>query len=217
MSGRWAKILDWLESHSRWHQLRAFGSSNLVRASVLMPVGYMLLLNDNVHQYLTMKDDGWILDHLRLSGVWRIWLLFYGSFFLAAATILYSSLCPDEIKRYASEFEMADREAAHQLNLGQLERVQNNLRKLYQNLSHWENSALDSTRPVPYLDLNAIIAKEAALSVFLIHQWMIRDLQRRPIRIFNYVLFAVGLSLLALPAIFTFLQVTWLGARRLLT
>ena len=83
----WAVTVDWLESHSRWNQLKALGSSNLVRASVLMPAfGYMLLLNDQVHQYLTIKYDGWLLKYL--PNVWRIWLLFYGSFFLATATIL---------------------------------------------------------------------------------------------------------------------------------
>jgi hypothetical protein len=103
------KIADWLESHSRWNQLRELGSSNLVRASVLMPAfGYMLLLNVNIHQYLAVKYDGWVLSHLHVPSVWRIWMLFYGSFLLALATIVYSYFCPDEVKRYASAFEMAD-------------------------------------------------------------------------------------------------------------
>ena len=105
------KIADWLKSHSRWNQLRELGSSNLVRASVLMPAfGYMLLLNENIHQYLTVKYDGWVFSHLHVASVWRIWMLFYGSFLLALATIVYGYFCPDEVKRYASAFEMADGE-----------------------------------------------------------------------------------------------------------
>jgi len=179
--------------------------------------GYILLLNDNVHQYLTVKYDGWLLDHLHLPGVWRIWLLFYGSFLLAAATILYSSMCPDEIKRYASAFEMADGETEHQLNLNQFEQVRNNLKRLYENLSRWEKSVLDSTKPALHLDQGSIGNLKATLSNFLIRQWTIRDLQRRALRICIYALFAVGLGLLAVPAIFTFLQVTWLGVRQLFT
>ena len=37
--------------------------------------GYILLLNENVHQYLTIKYDGWLLHYL--PSVWRVWLLFY--------------------------------------------------------------------------------------------------------------------------------------------
>jgi hypothetical protein len=75
-----------------------------VRASVLMPAfGYMLLLNDNVHRYLTIKYDGWLLNYL--PSIWRIWFLFYGSFFLAAATIVYSYFCPISIKHYRSPYE----------------------------------------------------------------------------------------------------------------
>jgi len=218
MSRQWSKIIDWLECHSRWHQLRALGSSNLVRASVLMPAfGYILLLNDNVHQYLTVKYDGWLLDRLHLPGVWRIWLLFYGSFFLAAATILYSLMCPDEIKRYASAFAMADGETEHQLNLNQFEQVRDNLKGLYKNLSRWEKPVLDPTKPALHLDGGSIGNAKAALSTYLIRQWTIRKMQRRALRICIYALFAVGHGLLAVPAILTFLQVSWLAVRHLFT
>ena len=126
--------------------------------------GYILLLNDNVHQYLTVKYDGWLIEHLHLPGVWRIWLLFYGSFLLAAATILYSSFCPDEIKRYPSAFEMADGETEHQYNLGQFKIVQDNLGKLYANLSKWESSVLISTKPALHLVEGNIGDPRAALS-----------------------------------------------------
>jgi hypothetical protein len=47
-----------LEARSRWSELRDLGQSNLVKASVLMPVfGYLLLLNEHVHQYLTILYD----------------------------------------------------------------------------------------------------------------------------------------------------------------
>jgi hypothetical protein len=140
--------------------------------------------------------------------------LFYGSFFLAAATILYSLFSPDEIKRYASAFEMADGETKHQMNLGQFSTVQNSLKTLYENLSNWESSVLSATIPVFDPDPSPATNRVAVLSGYFIRQWTIRNLQRRVMRIIIYLLFAAGLSLLALPAIFTFLQVTWLAVTR---
>jgi predicted membrane channel-forming protein YqfA (hemolysin III family) len=178
--------------------------------------GYILLLNANVHQYLTVKYDDWLLTHLHLPGVWRIWLLFYGSFFLAAATILYSFFCPEEIKRYTSSFEMADRETDHHINLGQFKAVQANLNKLYDDLSDWQSSIVNSTKPtIAGVAQSSIGNANAALSVSLISLWTIRDLQRRAMRIFIYLLFALGLGLLAIPAIFTFVQVSLLAIRQL--
>ena len=99
---------------------------------------------------------------------------------------------------------MADGETEHQYNLGQFKIVQDNLRKLYANLSKWESSVLISTKPALHLVEGNIGDPRAALSTYLIRQWTIRDLQRRAMRIFIYALFAAGLSLLALPAVFTF-------------
>src|SRR5258708_31939217 len=97
----------WLELKSRWSELRALGQSGLVRASVLMPAfGYILLLNEDVHQHLTIKMDGWLLQYL--PSIWRVWLLFYATFALAIGSIIFSGRCPAQIKGYASAFGMAD-------------------------------------------------------------------------------------------------------------
>lgn len=157
---------DWLERHSRWNQLKALGSSNLVRASVLMPAfGYMLLLNQQAHQYLTIKYDGWLLNYL--PNVWRIWLLFYGSFFLAAATILYSAFCPQEVKRYMSAFEMADAEAKHQYNLSQSSLVQHEVRKIYLEMAPWMVSYFDMEGMNHEADVSTFANPEAHLSKYL--------------------------------------------------
>jgi hypothetical protein len=208
------RALEWLEQHSRWKDLKTLGSSNLVRASVLMPAfGYMLLLNENVHQYLTVKYDGWLLKYL--PNVWRIWLLFYGSFFLAAATVLYSVFCPPEVKQYSSAFEMAEMEAKHQINLRQASVVQDRVKWLWDQMPLWM---------VPYFDANNINFKDEVynredpagyLSQFCLLQWMILDMWHRGIRCCLFVLYAIGLALIAIPAVFTFLQVTWIPVKHL--
>jgi hypothetical protein len=50
--------------------------------------GYILLLNNNVHQYLTLKFDGWLLHYL--PSIWRVWLLFYSTFSLAIGSLIFS-------------------------------------------------------------------------------------------------------------------------------
>ena len=53
------RAVHWLEARSRWSQLKSLGGSSIVRASVFMPAfGYILLLNENVHHFLTVKYDG---------------------------------------------------------------------------------------------------------------------------------------------------------------
>jgi hypothetical protein len=175
--------------------------------------GYMLLLNEQVHQYLTIKYDGWILKYL--PDVWRIWLLFYGSFFLATATVLYSAFCPREIKNYSSQFEMADAEATHHFNINEASLVQQHARRIYLQMPRWMMSYFDMNGMNREADVATFENPEAYLSKFLILQWLIQNMQLRGLRIFLYLLFAIGLSLIAVPAAFTFLQVTSIPVRHL--
>jgi hypothetical protein len=130
----------WLEARSRWSELRNLGQSNLVKASVLMPVfGYLLLLNEHVHAYLTIQFDGdWPFN--RLPSIWRIWMLFYGSFFLAMGSILFASFCPVEIKRYPSAFYLVDTERPHLTAHGQTQQIADKLTALYGGMSTWQKS-----------------------------------------------------------------------------
>src|SRR5882724_1728805 len=208
-----SRHLDWLDEHSRWSKLKTLGSSNLVRASVLMPAfGYMLLLNENVHQYLTIKYDGWLLNFL--PNVWRIWLLFYGSFFLAAATILYTMFCPPEVKAYQNGYAMAELEAKHYLNMNEAQLIQNRVKWLYDNMPRWMFSYFDSSGLNFKTSLTGFTNPTGYLSQFFIHQWMILDMWHRGLRCGLYVLYVIGLALIAVPAIFTFLQVTWIPVKR---
>ncbi|MGJ5037926.1 hypothetical protein ACQR13_27755 [Bradyrhizobium sp. HKCCYLRH3059] len=173
----------------------------------------MLLLNDQVHQYLAVKYDGWLLNYL--PNVWRIWLLFYGSFSLAAATILYSAFCPQEVKLYSSAFEMADAEAKHHFNINEASIVQRETRAMYLQMPRWMYSYFDMNNMNHEIDVGTFPNPEAYLSKFLILRWRIQDMQRRGLRILLYVLFSVGLSLIGVPAALTFLQVTSIPLRNL--
>lgn len=210
------QLLSFLEDHSRWIRLRALGNSGLVRSSVLMPAfGYILLLNDSVQTYLTIKYDGWLLNYL--PATWRIWLLFYGSFALAIASLLFAWRCPQEIKRYESSFVMADAETEHQSRLGQLEACQAKLIALYAGLSKWEGDLHGRTRPET-LDRasHSFADKSHDIAIWMVHQWQIRNIQQPHLRMFILCLFWIGFILLAIPAVWTLILVTIVAARRLI-
>jgi hypothetical protein len=211
----------WLETSSRWSLLRDLGQSNLVRASVLMPVfGYLLLLNEHVHDYLIIRYDGdWPFN--RLPSIWRVWMLFYGSFLLAMGSILFAWCCPVVIKRYASAFSLADTERPHLTAHNQTPQIADKLKSLYSSMSKWESSLFLRPRLKPEQShLGAGTSPELQTGdhwgLGLIHIWEVNDIKRPILRIVIFSLFRVGLILLAIPAGLTFLQVTLLLAKHLL-
>lgn len=211
--GRLLQLRDWLEEHSRWNELRALGNSNLVKASVLMPAfGYMLLLNDNVHSYLTIKYDGWLLGYL--PSIWRIWLLFYGSFFLAAGTLLYAWYCPVPVKRYAFGFAMADAEWEHHLNLNQLEMILGELRLACARMTPLEKTFWPDLRVGDEDPFWPGMTGKMRASNTLVYIWNVANTSSFKLRVTVFVLLWSGLFLVGLPAVFTFLQVTALAFTR---
>jgi hypothetical protein len=210
--------VSWLETRSRWSELRDLGQSNLVKASVLMPVfGYLLLLSEHVHYYL--YDTNWPFGHL--PSMWRVWMLFYGSFLLAMGSILFAWCCPVEIKRYASAYSLADTERPHLTAQNQTQQIADKLAALYAGMSRWESSLFLRPRVRPDLpNLGAGTSPELQTgdqwSLGLIHIWEVKDIERPTLRILILSLFRTGLSLVAIPAAFTVMQVTLLLGKHLL-
>jgi hypothetical protein len=186
-----------------------------------MPVfGYLLLLNEHVHHYLIIQYDAeWPFNYL--PSMWRVWMLFYGSFLLAIGSILFAWRCPVEIKRYVSAFSLADTERPHLTAHNQTQEIAEKLKALYGSMSEWENSIFVRPRLKPDLDnLGAGTSDELRTGdqwgLGLIHIWEVNDIRCPQFRIIIFSLFRLGLFLLAVPAVFTFLQVTLLLAKRLL-
>jgi hypothetical protein len=215
-------MIDWLEIRSRWSKLRELGQSNLVRSSVLMPAfGYLLLLNDQIHGFLVIKYDvGWPLRYL--PSLWRIWLLFYGSFFLAIASILFSWRCPSEIKRYASPIDLVEAEI-REVNYSKIfqDRFAKRLGRLYSGMSQWENSLFKLPKLKPDLpNLGASTTPELQTGdhwgLGLNHIWTVSDIKRPIWRIAIFILFWAGLLCVGFPAAVTFAQVTLVATKHLI-
>lgn len=209
------RICNWFEARSRWSKLRNLGQSSLVRASVLMPVlGHLLLLNEHVHQFLTIQHDAdWPFNSLH--PMWRVWMLYYGSAILAAGSMLFAWQCPAVIKDYASDYKMVEAERDHLVAHNLTGQIAKDLQTLYQGMSAWENALFTLPRLKPdQPNLGAGTAPELTTSdqwgLGLIHIWTANDIKHPQLRIVSFFLFGTGLVLLAIPAIFTFLQVTLL-------
>jgi hypothetical protein len=213
--------LTWLETHSRWSQLRALGQSNLVRASVLMPVlGILLLFNETVQQYLTIRyDPSWPFNYL--PSMWRIWMLYYGGCVLAVASLVFSWRCPAEIKQYASSFMMADAERHHYTSHRLTDIISKRLNDLYSGLSTREESItktfasprLKPDQPNLGVGSSPDLQSGDQWGLGLIRIWELNDIKRPKTRIAVYLLFRAGLVLVSIPAIVTFVQVTLIAVR----
>jgi len=116
-----------------------------------MPVfGYLLLLNEHVHSFIVIQyDAGWPFSYL--PSLWRVWLLFYGTFFLAMGSMLFSWQCPSEIKRYASPFALVDTERSHLTANQFTPQIADKLATLYEGMSRWESSLFELPRLKPEL------------------------------------------------------------------
>jgi hypothetical protein len=175
--------------------------------------GYMLLLNENVHQYMTIKYDGWLLKYL--PSVWRIWFLFYGSFFLSIATILFNYFGHPDFKRYETPYQKSEAESEQVLRMGGLQGTANELRTEYANLTEREKELFTLDAP----DLNNLVGDDVArlknISQCLILSYLLRSVKRPALRGLIYILFRLGLMLIAIPAMFTFGQVSLIVVKRI--
>jgi len=168
--------------------------------------GYLLLINEHLHRLL--------------PSLWRVWLLFYGSFSLALGAILFAFLCPIQIKRYESEYSYVDTERPHLTAHGLTPQIADELRLLYRRMSKWEASIFGMPRLEPDLpNLGAGTRDDLRTGdqwgLGLIHIWRLNDIKYPRLRITILLLFWAGLILLAIPAGITFLQVTHLLWRQL--
>jgi hypothetical protein len=142
-------------------------------------------------------------------------VVIYGSFFLAIASILYSFFCPTEIKNYDSAYEMSDHQSEHDVRLKRFEEIKYTVQSYFASLTELERS-LAVAEP-DYKPLGIPGGQLEKISELLLYQWGVKNITSPRLRIFIFLLFWTGLSVIAIPAIFTFAQVTGLLVTRVLS
>jgi hypothetical protein len=112
-----------------------------------------------------------------------------------------------------SEIEMLSSSEKHTLNLNEARVVQDRVKWLNDNMPLWMFPYFHAADLDFEGDVHQRMDPVGHLSSFYIHQWMILNMWHRGLRCSLYILYAVGLALIAFPAATTFLQVTWIPVK----
>lgn len=194
------------DAYSRWHRLRGLGNSSLVRLSLLMPViGYLILLNKSVGEHLQLdpRIAIWLSD-----SPFRLLLIYYGTFLVAAGSAIYALWCPYIVKKYASEVEYSAAELDfvstpnhRQQFISEVENQMTRASRLQRELPGYASSASILADPS---DENAGILRE-----LLALQWHLRDTSFRFARVVCASVFIAGFAILLVPAVITFFEVSF--------
>jgi hypothetical protein len=199
-------IKDNLERRSRWESLRKLGSSPLVRTSlVFAAAGYLLIWNAKIQDFLAIKFDTSFSN-------WRIWMVYYGGIALAVATGLYSWFCPKFIKDYESAFRLAESQSEHFTTMGLGPEYLANLKKLEASCSSAERALFPSNRPQDS-PLERRPTNREIFATFMVYEWNLHNIRFPVWRRIILVLYCFGFGLLGLPALVTFVPVTFAGLR----
>jgi hypothetical protein len=149
-----------------------------------------------------------------LGGLWRVWFLFYGSFFLASGTLIYAVCCPANIKTYDTSFAAGDH-AQYWRTLGHFDLLQKRIGAIIQRRSRLEAELIDVSHIQLQRPLGTYASQQEATAYLVMHLWMLENVSRPRLRLVVLALFAAGLTLVGLPAVVTFVQVCLLAVERL--
>lgn len=101
----------------RWADLRSVGNSSAVRAAIIVPViGYLIILNSTIADYLKLHGIEWGQDsHQFWDRLWsfKLYLIYYGLMLLGAGSIVYQWKCPHFVKKYENWAEYVAGVARH--------------------------------------------------------------------------------------------------------
>jgi hypothetical protein len=137
--GAWRKFM-------LWHDLRSIGNSSLAKMTIVIPiVGYLVLFNEKLQDYLQLSHE--LLAHQQAgsSGLPRLLAIYFGLCFVAMASTLFALFCPLQVKKYATaeEYIAGDEPYLSFHGEGQIEdRIKNGdveAKKLYADLQEYHS------------------------------------------------------------------------------
>jgi hypothetical protein len=169
----------------------------------LIPVvGYLILLNAKVVQYLSVVGD--------LAISWRLIALYVGLSFVALATAVYGLYAPETIKRYRTAVEFVGNELDYFSRGNNAQYVRDSAQAEYAALAQWKIDA------APGLQDPDIIRPDAEIATLMTARWLMRDMKAVPARVTTLLCYATGFGIVALPSVATFADVLQVIARELL-
>ena len=105
---QWQKIPSALKPR-RWDDLQRLSKQGIIKLTIAMPiVGYFILFNESLQQHLELSEL-----YVFQSDAWtalRLYALYFGLVFIAAASLLFQLRCPSVVKAHGPIYEFKDKE-----------------------------------------------------------------------------------------------------------
>jgi len=197
------QIIHLIEERARWHNLAALGTSPFARISLLTPLaGYLILLNEHFLEIAEI-DPRFLLLHVETP--WRLLSFYLGSFVFGGGTALFNWKCAGIVKRYQSAVEYVAGEIEFFDGTSHQGTVKTDLADAQRTLHVWKR-----TKP-KFGHLGRLASAQSWSRSDLIEamtiQWHLRSLRRLPSRLFCRFLFDLGIVLILIPTLWTFVEV----------
>lgn len=187
-----------------WSSLRALGNSTVAKFSLAVPVlGYFILFNREI-VYSLQLHTSFCASSCSVS--WRMQFLYFGGCAFAGATGIYAWFCPTVVKRAQSANDL------YNLTAGFFAAT-SNFEGLIA-LSKDEGVVVD-TNLAQKVENTGPTNKIVALAAMLAELYQACDIAHPGARRWCFALFVIGILLLGVPAVFTFVQVALVTGERL--
>jgi len=199
-----------------WSKLHALGNSNLAKCTLLVPlVGYFIIFNENLIQYLDLSKE-YVWD-VGLAVSYKLFFFYFGLTSISLGLMSYQFRCPDIIKQNPGEIDYVNLERSN-LPPTFLQYVQKDVKRLFDKLKRCNvPMSAEFLAEVDGLSDNMIQTKNIEAISLLRFYWILSDIDNPRARFFSMCAYAIGFFLLAIPAIDTFIGVCIAFARRLLS
>ncbi|MGE9007164.1 hypothetical protein ACO2JO_01175 [Leptospira interrogans] len=181
----------------RWNDLRRIGNSPVARASIAIPVlGYLILFHSDLIEYL--KLHGSVCKDCTVS--WRLHLFYFSSCCFAFGSVAYAWRCPQVIKKYGVANDYFETEKTY---------LRGNLHYLFHQCDR------DGIDPADPTDLRSLALQRFNLPESRVHElpgimgqfYFNENRKDFAGRMTVAIAYGVGFFLLAIPTIWTFLEV----------
>jgi hypothetical protein len=192
----------------RWSVLRPYGNSAAVRLSVLVPViGYLLILNTYVVDYISKLDPRFSM--ISEDYPYRLLVFYIATIFLATASLLYSRFCPALVRKYPSPVEFINSDIEFFWATGHYDFTEAQVRSEYVSLADDDRARNEFGRIDALLQPTGGDTEErrGRLIELLTIKYHVRDIQKPILRGVCFALYIIGFILLAIPTLWTFLEV----------
>jgi hypothetical protein len=206
----------------RWTKLRALGNSPAVRLTILIPiVGYLVLLNENVLQYLDLSREVYGVNAQAAAAppistthvTWQLLFVYFGLSTVALAATLYALFCPEPVKRYPSSIDMVAHAMGHTgdsfLDSAESEVKKESLISLVPLRNRFDERIRASTSPAETKEALTTYHRDT-LHVFFV----LLDHRGRAARLATFYCYIVGFAVLGVPATYTFYRVALLSVSK---